>query len=180
MHIHDYPHSVRIMKNDTFTSTHWPILLRDNKLAILAEGERKIFDLIPNNNILTAIRSLSINQLLVLMSLIKPLAAGRVIHLTQGSRACELVNTMPESLKALLSPCLEPAPRVEIHQNIAVNEGALQSAMRPQAGAAEQAQLINAPQGILGTLVNVVHQHPALTSGLAAAASLAAYLLSRK
>jgi WD40 repeat protein len=55
-----------------------------------------------------AFRSLSMNQLLVLMILVKPLAAGRVIHLTPGSPSWNLVHTMPEEIKTLLDPCLKP------------------------------------------------------------------------
>ena len=74
-------------------------------------GIVRLSNTIPEN-MRMALRSLTFNQLLILMA-IRPLALGRVIHLTPGSTAWNMVNQMPHEIKELVAPCLEPAPAAE-------------------------------------------------------------------
>lgn len=116
---------------------------RQHQLKMVTTDGNLVFcDMIPMN-IREALRCLTINQLLILISLVNPFAAGRVIHLTPDSNAWKLVHTMPEPLRDLLAQCLQPA-------------------------------------GIVSRLTQAAQQHPALLSSVAAAASMAAYLIFKR
>lgn len=70
------------------------------------DGKVRVFNSIPDN-VRLALRSLSLNQLIVLMSIIEPLVMGHVVHLTPNSTAWNLVNQMPAEIKELVAPCLK-------------------------------------------------------------------------
>ena len=97
-------------------------------------------------------------------------------RVTPGSTAWNLVNTMPEEIKSLLAPCLEPWPAAP-QQDTPRQTGVLAT----EANAVEAPQQ-DAPQqtSVLTTLVHAAHQHPVLLSTAAAAASMAAYLIFKR
>lgn len=73
--------------------------------AVTYDGAVFLWNRIPDN-VRLAFRSLNLNQLLILMSLARQAAAGRMIQLNPNGDACALINQMPFEIKSLLAPYL--------------------------------------------------------------------------
>ncbi len=68
------------------------------------DGKVRLFNSIPHN-VQLALHSLSLNQLLDLMTIIEPVARGHIIH---SSKALYLVRQMPSEMRAVVEPYLRP------------------------------------------------------------------------